>query len=46
MTLLAHDLSFDGGNVAGTATLPDGLPGVFRWNGTERTLSPGLNAIQ
>ena len=40
------DLSFDGGKVSGTVTLPDGLPGVFRWNGTDQPLSSGRNAIR
>ena len=40
------DLSFDGGKVSGTVTLPDGLPGVFRWNGADQPLSSGRNAIR
>ena len=40
------DLSFDGGKVSGTVTLPDGLPGVFRWNGADQPLLSGRNAIR
>ena len=40
------DLSFDGGAVSGTVTLPDGLPGVFRWNGANTPLSSGTNPIR
>lgn len=29
--LVRADLRFDGGRVAGTVTLPEGLPGVFAW---------------
>ena len=39
------DLSFDGGTVAGTVTLPDGLSGVFRWNGADLPLSPGSSSV-
>ena len=38
-------LRFDGGRVAGTVTLPEGLPGVFAWQGVETPLSPGENRI-
>ena len=39
------ELSFEDGKVSGTVTLPDGLPGVFRWNGKDRPLSPGSNVL-
>ena len=35
------DLSFDGSDVSGTVTLPEGLPGVFRWKGSDTPLSSG-----
>ena len=39
---VALDLAFDGnGGVAGTAALPPGLPGVFRWAGAAVPLAPG-----
>ena len=40
------DLSFDGGKVSGTVTLPEGLTGVFRWNGEDMPLSPGGSSIR
>lgn len=43
--LVRADLRFDGGRVAGTVTLPEGLPGVFAWQGVETPLSPGANRI-
>ena len=35
------DLSFDGDAVSGTVTLPEGLPGVFRWKDCELPLAAG-----
>ena len=35
------DLAFDGGRVSGTVALPNGLPGVFRWNGEDVPLAEG-----
>ena len=35
------DLSFDDGAVSGAVTLPEGLPGVFRWNGVDVPLAEG-----
>jgi len=39
------DLSFDGGRASGSVFLPDGLSGVFRWNGKDIPLAPGRNVI-
>ena len=35
---VAVDLRFGGADASGTVTLPDGVEGVFRWNGTERQI--------
>lgn len=34
-----------GGGIEATVSLPDGVPGVFSWNGQERPLSPGRQKI-
>lgn len=34
-----------GDGVSAAITLPDGVPGVFVWNGVERPLRPGENAV-
>lgn len=39
------DLAFNGDRVSGTATLPPGLPGTFRWRGQSIDLAPGATAI-
>lgn len=39
------DLHFESGRVGGTVTLPPGLPGVFRWNGSEKMLKAGRNEL-
>ena len=40
------DLAFDGaGGVEGAVTVPEGLPGDFRWRGVDHALAPGRNAI-
>ena len=39
------DLRFDGGRVAGTVMLPEGLDGVFRWKNNGMQLKPGINII-
>ncbi len=38
-------LRFAGGNVSGTVTLPEGLTGVFDWQGAETPLRSGENAF-
>ena len=43
---VAVDLRFFGAGAAGTVTLPDGVEGVFRWDGAERPLVPGENRIE
>jgi hypothetical protein len=40
------DLAFAGGEVSGTVTLPDGLPGEFRWQGKTQTLKAGCNFLK
>ena len=39
------DLVFEGGAVSGTVELPEGLSGIFRWNGADIPLHPGRNAV-
>lgn len=43
---VAVDLNFEGTGATGTVTLPEGVEGVFKWNGTERQLAPGENRIE
>ena len=43
---VAVDLHFEGAGAAGTVTLPEGVEGVFRWNGTELPLAPGENRVE
>lgn len=43
--IVSVDLNFDGEDVAGTLTLPPGLPGVFRWKNERQPLREGLNRI-
>ncbi len=40
------DLRFAEGNVTGTVSLPDGLPGTFAWKGGDRPLRQGVNEIR
>lgn len=42
---ISCDLSFSGGKVKGTVTIPENLPTVFRWNGKSFPLKAGKNAI-
>ncbi len=42
---VALDLRFEGNAVAGVVTLPDGLPGTFRWRGQDIPVAPGRNEI-
>ena len=42
---VAVDLRFEGTGAAGTVTLPEGVEGTFRWNGTERPPTSGENRI-
>ena len=43
--MVSLDVRFDGEHVAGTATLPEGLPGTFVWKGVERQLKAGVNSL-
>ena len=43
--LVSVDLRFDGGEPTGTVTLPEGLPGSFRWDGRDVPLAPGRKRI-
>ena len=43
--LVRIDLRFDAGRVSGTVTLPEGLSGVFAWQGAETPLTGGENRI-
>ncbi|MBR4652920.1 MAG: hypothetical protein IKO72_06120 [Kiritimatiellae bacterium] len=40
------DLRFDGGRVAGTVSLPAGLPGRFAWKGAVQSLQAGVNKVE
>ena len=44
--MAALDMRFEGGRAEGTATLPEGLPGTFAWNGAESPLHAGVNRIE
>ena len=44
--IVVVDLRFEGECVSGTATLPDGLPGTFRWKGMAQRLHSGVNSFK
>ena len=44
--VVSLDLRFEGGNVSGTVTMPDGMPGMFSWKGADRPLHAGVNRLQ
>ncbi|MCB0182678.1 MAG: hypothetical protein KDE31_00355, partial [Caldilineaceae bacterium] len=43
---ITADLHFDGENVHGTISLPDGLQGTFRYAGKNVDLQPGAQSIE
>ena len=44
--MVSVDLKFEGDGPSGDVTLPEGLPGEFRWNGRTLELDAGRNVIQ
>ena len=44
--LVREDLCFENGHARGTVTLPEGLGGVFVWDGRECPLKEGINKIE
>ena len=44
--MIALELAFENDGVSGAVTLPEGLPGTFRWKGVDRPLQPGRNMIR
>lgn len=43
--IVSVDLRFDDGEISGTVTLPENLPGAFLWKGKERALVAGTNVV-
>ena len=44
--IIESDLRFADGKVSGTIRLPEGLGGMFEWNGQTRVLKPGEQTIE
>jgi hypothetical protein len=43
--MILTKLSFSGGAVEGEVTLPEGVSGVFEWNGRTLRLCPGTQKV-